>query len=163
MILWPTVIWLALHWATPRPPPPLTGAIDHIVIDKSDRMLVVYRDGRPLRAYNVALGFAPEGDKDRQGDGRTPEGLFIIDRRNAASRFHLSLGIDYPGPDDIARAAAGGYSPGGDIFIHGQPQGVSGWFAVQGDWTEGCVAVSNAQIEELWRIAPVGTTVEIRP
>ena len=163
MILWPTVIWLALNLATPRPPLPLTGAIDRIVIDKSDRMLVVYRDGRPLRAYNVALGFAPEGDKDRQGDGRTPEGLFTIDRRNAASRFRLSLGIDCPRPDDIARAAAGGYSPGGDIFIHGQRQAVSGWFAVQGDWTAGSVAVSNAQMVELWRIAPVGTPVESRP
>lgn len=158
------VLGFALYGALgPRPLPPLTVQIDHILIDKSDRQLVVYRDGRPLRRYTVSLGFAPEGDKERQGDGRTPEGLFRIDRRNAASRFHLSLGIDYPQPQDVARAAAGSYSPGGDIFIHGQPRGVTGRMRIARDWTEGCIAVTNATMDELWRVTPVGTTVEIRP
>ena len=109
----------------PAPPPrvPLTGVIDRIVIDKSDRLLTVYRAGEALRSYDVALGFAPEGDKTQEGDGRTPEGLFRIDRRNPQSRFHLSLGLDYPQAEDILRAAAAGVSPGGDIFIHGQPNG----------------------------------------
>lgn len=159
------VIW-ERHFGLPEPPiprAPLTGQIDRIVIEKAARRLTVYRDGAALRAYPVALGFAPEGDKRRQGDGRTPEGVFRIDRRNAASAFHLSLGIDYPQPDDIARARAGGYSPGGDIFIHGQPNGYDWAPTLAYDWTEGCIAVSDAEIEELWRVTPIGTEVEIRP
>lgn len=163
LILWPAVVWLAMHWIVDRPPPPLTGRIDHILIDKSDRLLTVYRGGLPLRRYVIRLGFAPDGDKERQGDGRTPEGLFTIDRRNAHSRFHLSLGLDYPQPADIARAAAAGYSPGGDIFIHGQPRGVEGWFMVPADWTAGCIAVTNRAMDEIWRVAATGTTVEIVP
>ena len=145
------------------PPEPLAGRIDRILIEKADRRLTVFRDGAPLKSYRVALGFAPEGDKARQGDGRTPEGLFRIDRRNAQSAFNLSLGIDYPQPDDIARARAGGYSPGGDIFIHGQPNGYDAVPTLRYDWTEGCIALADAEIEELWRVTPLGTEVEIRP
>ena len=145
------------------PPEPLAGQIDRILIEKADRRLTVYRDGEALKSYRVALGFAPEGDKARQGDGRTPEGLFRIDRRNAQSAFNLSLGIDYPQPDDIARARAGGYSPGGDIFIHGQPNGYDAVPTLRYDWTEGCIALADAEIEELWRVTPLGTEVEIRP
>lgn len=151
----------------PAPPPvdlpPITGRIDRILIEKADRRLTVFRGGRALRSYRVALGFAAEGDKLRQGDGRTPEGIFRIDRRNPESAFHLSLGLDYPQPDDIARARAGGYSPGGDIFIHGQPNALFGKAVLRHDWTEGCIAVSDPEIEELWRITPIGTEVEIRP
>ncbi len=148
---------------TPPPLAPLTGQIDRILIEKSARRLTVYREGEALRTYRVALGFAPQGDKDREGDGKTPEGTFRIDRRNPASAFHLSLGLDYPHPDDRARAAAAGYSPGGDIFIHGQPNGFGAVATLRYDWTEGCIAVSDAEIEELWRITPIGTEVEIRP
>ncbi len=147
----------------PAPLPPLSGQIDRILIEKGARRLTVFRDGAALRTYSVALGFAPEGDKERQGDGRTPEGQFRIDRRNAQSRFHLSLGIDYPQRDDLIRASAGGYDPGGDIFIHGQPNALAGKGTLRRDWTAGCIAVSDAEIEELWRITPVGTPVEIRP
>ncbi len=150
-------------FAARTPRTPLTGEIDRIEIDKSDRLLTVFRGGEALRSYNVALGFAPEGDKAQQGDGRTPEGTFRIDRRNPNSRFHLSLGIDYPQPDDIARAASAGVSPGGDIFIHGQPNGLGNWVTLAKDWTAGCIAVSNAEMEELWRITPVGTEVVISP
>lgn len=147
----------------PEPLPPLTGQIDRILIEKAARRLTVFRDGVALRTYPVALGFAPEGDKVRQGDGRTPEGMFRIDRRNAQSKFHLSLGIDYPQPDDLIRASTGGYSPGGDIFIHGQPNAFFGKATLRHDWTEGCIAVSDAEIEELWRVTSIGTQVEIRP
>jgi murein L,D-transpeptidase YafK len=99
----------------------------------------------------------------RQGDGRTPEGAFRINRRNAHSKFHLSLGIDYPQQDDLIRASAGGYSPGGDIFIHGQPNAFFGKATLRHDWTEGCIAVSDTEIEELWLITRLGTEVEIRP
>jgi len=145
------------------PLPPLEGRIDRILIEKDARRLTVYRDGEALRSYRVALGSAPDGDKQRQGDGRTPEGMFHIDRRNPASTFHLSLGIDYPQAEDVARARAGGYSPGGDIFIHGQPNGYDAFPTLAYDWTEGCIALSDDEIEELWRVTDIGTEVEIRP
>lgn len=155
---------LALYTQTPpKPLPPLTGVIDRIVIEKSARRLTVFRRGEPLRSYDIALGFAPDGDKKRQGDGRTPEGVFQIDRRNENSAYHLSLGLNYPSADDLVRASLGGYSAGGDIFIHGQPNALFGQSALRGDWTAGCVAVSNAEIEELWRVVPIGTEVEIKP
>lgn len=147
----------------PEPLPPLTGQIDRILIEKAARRLTVFRGGVALRTYPVALGFAPEGHKLRQGDGRTPEGTFRIDRRNAQSKFHLSLGINYPQKDDHVRASAGGYDPGGDIFIHGQPNAFFGKATLRHDWTAGCIAVSDVEIEELWRVTPIGTTVEIRP
>ena len=117
---------IAYNARAPRSPSEITGAIDHILVDKSDRLMTVYQDGRIVGTFPVRLGFAPVGDKEREGDGKTPEGIFKIDRRNPNSSYYLSLGIDYPQPEDIARAKAGNYSPGGDIFIHGQPKGVSG-------------------------------------
>jgi murein L,D-transpeptidase YafK len=121
------------------------------------------QDGKTVRTYKIALGFTPEGDKLRQGDGKTPEGEFTIDRRNAESAFHLSLGLDYPQPEDRARAAKAGYSPGGDIFIHGQPNALPDGLKIKGDWTAGCIAVTNAEIEEIWAVTPIGTKVEVRP
>lgn len=148
---------------SPGPLPPLTGTVDRILVEKAARRLTLFQDGRAVRVWRVALGHAPAGAKVRQGDGRTPEGVFRIDRRNAASRFHLALGLDYPQRKDLIRAAAGGYSPGGDIFIHGQPNALSGKPTLAYDWTAGCIALSDAEIEALWRVAPVGTPVEIRP
>jgi murein L,D-transpeptidase YafK len=145
------------------PPPPLAGTIDRIVVDKSDRRMQLWQDGRVVRSYRIALGFTPEGDKQRQGDGKTPEGTFRIDRRNDQSAFHLSLGIDYPQADDLQRASAGGYSPGGDIFIHGQPNAIGDGFRLRGDWTNGCIAVTNREMREIWAVTPIGTEVEIRP
>lgn len=145
------------------PPAPMVGNIDRIVIEKSARRMQLFQDGKVVRTYSIALGFTPAGDKVRQGDGKTPEGEFSVNRRNAASAFHLSLGLDYPQADDVTRAAAGGYSPGGDIFIHGQPFGVAEGFKLKGDWTAGCIAVSNAEIREIWEVTPIGTKVEIRP
>lgn len=158
---------LALLRAPVTPPPvrdlpPLTGTVERIVVEKAARRLTVYQKGQAVRSWRVALGFAPEGDKVRQGDGRTPEGIFRINRRNGQSRFHLSLGLDYPQPDDVKRARAGGYDPGGDIMIHGQPNSLAGKPTLRRDWTAGCIALSDAEIEELWRVAPVGTVVEIR-
>ncbi len=134
---------------------------DMVVVFKSSRKLYLYRDGEPIRRFTIALGFAPEGHKEFEGDGRTPEGTYYIDRLNPNSQFHLSLGISYPDPNDRARAAAKGLDPGGDIFIHGSdgrrprrnPE----------DWTAGCIALSNAEIEEIWRRVPVGTPIVIQP
>lgn len=146
------------------PAGPLTGTVERILIDKSYRMMIAVQDGRPARVYRVALGRAPEGDKTREGDGRTPEGLFRVDRLNDRSRFNLSLGLDYPRAEDHARARAAGVDPGGDIFIHGQPNGrVERGFRIRGDWTDGCIAVADAEIEELFAATRIGTEVEIRP
>lgn len=149
------------------PPPaqqgPLSGQVDHILIEKAARKMTVFRDGTALKTYRIALGFAPQGAKQREGDGRTPEGRFRIDRRNAASAYHLSLGLDYPRPADRRRAQAAGYSPGGDIFIHGQPNSRKGLPSLTQDWTAGCIAVSDAEIRELWAAVAIGTEVEIRP
>ena len=145
------------------PQPPLVGTVDRIVVEKGARRLTVWKDGKQLRSYPVALGFSPVGDKLRQGDGKTPEGLFRIDRRNDRSRFHLSLGLDYPQPEDRTRARKGGYDPGGDIMLHGQPNAIPVGMRAKGDWTAGCIALTNAQINELWRVTKIGTLVEIRP
>jgi murein L,D-transpeptidase YafK len=158
---------IAAIWLRPLPPPPplppLSGSVDLIVVEKSARRMQLFQNGQPVRTYRIALGFAPSGDKSRQGDGRTPEGRFTIDRRNAGSAFHLSLGLDYPRPEDRARAAAGGYDPGGDIFIHGQPNSLPDGVLVKGDWTAGCIALSNLEMREIWTATPTGTPVEIRP
>ena len=159
--------WIMLAPQRPAPVPPVTaplvGPVDHIEIRKSARRMTAFRDGQPLKTYRIALGFERDGDKRRQGDGRTPEGRFTIDRVNPASAYHLSLGIDYPRPQDRARAAASGIDPGGDIFIHGHPNPRPDGETLPGDWTAGCIAVSDAEIRELYAAARIGTTVEILP
>ena len=141
----------------------LQGPVDHILIEKSQRRMSVWRDGQQLKTYRIGLGFAPDGDKAQQGDGRTPEGLFRINRRNDRSAYHLSLGIDYPRPQDHARAQAAGVNPGGDIFIHGQPNQRPDGEVLAGDWTAGCIAISDAEIREVFAATALGTSVEIRP
>ena len=159
--------WVIFFWITDRSPPPqirtsIEGQIDHILIEKQARKMTLFQNGQPVRIYDIALGFAPAGDKVREGDGKTPEGLYKIDRRNPQSAFHLSLGINYPLPEDRARARAGGYSAGGDIFIHGQPNKLPDNRKYAGDWTAGCIALNNYEIREIWTATPIGTTVEIK-
>ncbi|MEL7465673.1 MAG: L,D-transpeptidase family protein [Pseudomonadota bacterium] len=136
---------------------------DRILVEKSKRRMTLWREGRLLRAYDIGLGFSPVGDKSMEGDGRTPEGVYRIDRRNAASAYHLSLGLNYPRPDQRRKAARKGRDPGGDIFIHGQPNALPSGLTIPGDWTAGCIAVDNAEMEEIWALVPVGTVVEVRP
>jgi len=138
---------------------------DSIVIYKRERTLTLFYRGVPVKSYFVALGSNPVGDKQRAGDQRTPEGLFHINAHNPASKFHLALRISYPDDAHRARAAALGAEPGGDIMIHGLPPEYSeaGKDHVANDWTNGCVALSNAEIEELWRAVPDGTPVQIKP
>lgn len=156
--------WIYLAPAPVSPPlPPLSGMAERIVVEKSARRMVLMRGGKVLREYRIALGFSPMGDKARQGDGRTPEGVFRIDRRNEASAYHLSLGLDYPQAEDRARAKAGGFAPGGDIMIHGQPNALPDSAVIKGDWTAGCIAVSNAEIREIWAATDKNTLVEVRP
>ncbi len=136
-----------------------------VLVEKAERRLSLYREDQLIKTYTVALGGNPVGSKERQGDSRTPEGRYTIDLRNDASRFHLSLRISYPDNADRARAAASGVSPGGDIFVHGLPNGYD-WLGAAHrarDWTDGCIAVTNAEIEEIWSLVAIGTPIEIRP
>ncbi|PYP81471.1 MAG: hypothetical protein DMD35_01810 [Gemmatimonadetes bacterium] len=146
-----------------RLPPP--AAADSIVVFKRERTLVLFNRGVPIRTYFIALGSKPVGDKERAGDQKTPEGLFYINAHNPASKFHLALRISYPDDAHRARAAALGVDPGGDIMIHGLPLEYSeaGKKHIQNDWTNGCVALSNQEIEELWHAVPDGTPVQIKP
>lgn len=144
---------------------PASATADRILIEKGERRLTLFDAGKVLKTYKVALGRNPEGPKDREGDGRTPEGLYTISGRNASSGYHRSLRISYPGPIDVGRARVAGVSPGGDIMIHGIKNGL-GWIGsvhTNMDWTEGCIAVTDEEIEEIWRAVKDGTLVEIRP
>ena len=138
---------------------------DSIVIEKKARRLTLYHHGRRIRSYLVALGANPVGDKQYAGDRRTPEGLFSIDDKNEKSDFHMALHISYPDSAHTARAAAMGLSPGGGILIHGLPnkKGATGAFHRTVDWTDGCIAVTDEEIEGLWSAVMVGTPVEIKP
>lgn len=137
--------------------------VDRLLVDKSERVLIGYAKGREIVRYShIRLGNAPVGHKRFEGDERTPEGDYRIDGRNPNSRYHLSLRVSYPNEADRAFAAARGRSPGGDIFIHGQPNARPGP-PIARDWTDGCVALSNAEIEKLWTIVPDGTPITIRP
>lgn len=133
--------------------------VTQLYIDKSDRRLFLLNGNEVLRAYSFDLGRQPVGDKRVQGDARTPEGLYYIDRRNPDSQFHLSLGISYPNAEDRAQAARLGQSPGGDIFIHGTPF----MMLFRQDWTWGCIAVTNNEIEEIYSMVQIGTPVLIVP
>jgi hypothetical protein len=144
---------------------PAPTRADSIVVYKRERTLTLFYRGVPIRSYFVALGAKPVGDKVQVGDHRTPEGLFHINAHNPASKYHLALRISYPDDAHRARAAALGVDPGGDIMIHGlSPEySAAGKEHVQNDWTNGCVALSNQEIEEIWRAVPDGTPVEIKP
>jgi murein L,D-transpeptidase YafK len=154
---------LAVAGCAPVEREPLAEKADFVLVDKSDRTLALFRNGRLLREYTgIALGDTPDGHKRFEGDERTPEGRYTIDTRNPASAYHLSLRVSYPGDADRAFAEAQGRSPGGEIFIHGQPN-KSPVERLPGDWTDGCIAVSNAEMDELWGAIADGTPIEIRP
>ena len=138
---------------------------DRIVIIKSARSMTLFSGDKILKTYKVALGTVPVGPKQTEGDHKTPEGNYVIDNKNSQSIFHLSLHISYPSPADRERARKLGSNPGGDIMIHGLAKQFAylGPLHRQVDWTEGCIAVTNAEIEEIWKLVPVGTRVEIRP
>lgn len=138
---------------------------DLIVVEKSKRELTVYNQGKPLKTYKVALGREPVGPKRREGDKKTPEGQYTINYRKADSGYFRALHISYPSQADAETARKEGVSPGGDIMIHGLRNGI-GWLGKLhrlADWTLGCVAVTDREMEELWRTVPDGTFVELKP
>ena len=146
-------------------PVPTGTTIDRIVVEKSARRLLIFANGKELKTYRVALGRNSIGPKREEGDMKTPEGIYTIDGRNPQSSFHLALHISYPSDEDNARAAERGLPAGFDIMIHGIQNGL-GWigaFHRRHDWTAGCIALTDEEIEELWRVTPDGTMIEIRP
>jgi murein L,D-transpeptidase YafK len=138
---------------------------DSLVLDKSERRLMLFAHGALVKQYLVALGRNPVGDKLSRGDGRTPEGLFTIEGHNPQSKYHLALRISYPDATHRALAKRRGVAAGGDIMIHGLPDAFASVGALhrQQDWTEGCVALTNEEIEEIWRAVPDGARILIRP
>ncbi len=147
--------------AAPRPAP----RVDRVEVFKSRHELILLRDGKALKTYRVALGPYSMGRKERQGDGKTPEGAYILDWRNPHSKFHRSIHISYPNADDIKRARGLGVPSGGDIFLHGLPNGAGfiGAAHRQMDWTAGCIAVTDEEIDEIWNLVPDGTPIVIHP
>jgi murein L,D-transpeptidase YafK len=141
---------------------------DFILVDKTNKRLYLWHKNRVLKSYNVALGFAPSGHKQQEGDGRTPEGIYSINLKNPQSLFFLSLGISYPNAADRKSAAERGVSPGGDIMIHGLPNDPLKFKLVSlihpfYNWTDGCIAVSNEEIQEIYSAVNTGTRIEICP
>ncbi|MBM7067301.1 murein L,D-transpeptidase family protein [Actibacterium sp. 188UL27-1] len=134
--------------------------VTRVLVYKGKRSMFLMHDDAVLKGYRFELGFAPQGHKQQEGDGRTPEGNYLINRRNPNSNFHLSLGIDYPNEEDVARALEAGVDPGGDIFIHGQK---SRWRKGGDDWTWGCIAVTNKEMEEIYAMVRDGTPIDIMP
>jgi murein L,D-transpeptidase YafK len=142
-----------------------TEKADQIVVAKSERTLTLLAQGKVIRTYKVALGGTPIGAKGQQGDHKTPEGHYILDRRNAKSRYYKSIHVSYPNEEDKRQAAKNGVSPGGDIMVHGLPNGF-GWLGATHrarDWTDGCMAVTDREMDEIWEMVPDGTPIEIRP
>ena len=145
----------------------LTGPdrADYVVVDKSDRKLYLYKAGRVLREFDVSLGQMPNGPKQREGDFRTPEGKYLLDERNVNSDFFLSIHVSYPNESDRERARAQGVDPGGQIMIHGLPNELK--YDVRhyqhNDWTDGCIAVSNSDMLDIWLMTREATPIEIRP
>jgi murein L,D-transpeptidase YafK len=146
-------------------PLPSSAVADRVLVEKGARRLTLLNKGVTLKTYPVALGREPVGAKEEEGDQRTPEGIYLIDFHKRDSDYHLALHVSYPEQRDIDRATARGVSAGCDIMIHGLPNG-RGWigrFHRRSDWTAGCVAVTDFEIEEIFRAVPDGTPIEIRP
>jgi murein L,D-transpeptidase YafK len=148
---------LGLAGCTAADPKYMGPEVTRIQVFKQDRVMQLIHNSTLLKAYKFDLGFAPDGHKSEEGDGRTPEGAYRINRRNPNSRFYLSLGISYPNVADVAAARARGVSPGGDIFIHGTP---NKWLG-QPDWTWGCIAVKNKEMDEIFSMVQTNTKIFI--
>ncbi|KAA8982969.1 L,D-transpeptidase family protein [Halospina sp. K52047b] len=142
-----------------------TPHADRVLVIKSERRLYLIRDGKRIESFRVSLGQEPEGHKLFAGDNRTPEGQYTLDWRNPESDYYRSIHISYPNSEDRRKARAWGQDPGGNIMIHGLPNDADKWnFAFEGlDWTDGCIAVNNRAMDEIWRRVTVGTPIEIRP
>ena len=144
-------------------PLPASATADKVIVLKHERKLLLIKGNEVLKTYSVSLGGNPVGFKIMEGDRRTPEGNYVLDRHNAHSQYYKSIHISYPNAEDVARARKLGVSPGGELYIHGLPNDFHGDSEALGDWTEGCIAVTNAEIDEIWRAVADGTPIEIKP
>ena len=157
---------LAIYYFYLQPKLPAGIAVDKLVVHKSKRQLLAYSNGELLKTYTISLGRQPLGHKEQEGDGKTPEGLYFINAKNANSGYHKNLGISYPDEADIAYAKSIGKSTGGDVKIHGFKNGIvfpPGRFHRLTDWTLGCIAITNEEVDELFSAVAVGTPIEINP
>jgi murein L,D-transpeptidase YafK len=163
LIVFGVAIAAAIYALSPPGAPPAVAA-DKVVVLKSEHQMMLLRNGAVLKTYQVSIGRNPIGPKTRAGDHRTPEGSYVVDWRNPKSKFHLSLHVSYPNARDIENGTREGLQPGGDIMIHGMQNGLSwiGRFHRFVDWTDGCIAVTDAEMDQIWRAVPDGTPVEIR-
>lgn len=159
------IIALSLYANVHENPLPSDVTADIIVVEKSNRKLFLMKKNKVIKKYKISLGRNPNGHKEKQGDFKTPEGTYIIDYRNPNSKYHLSLHISYPNEKDKKLALAQGVSPGGDIMIHGIRNGLGliGRLHTLFDWTQGCIAVTNPEIKEIWNAVPKGTKITITP
>jgi murein L,D-transpeptidase YafK len=163
--IFPVLFLLTLVWTATAEAGRLPSPVTSIVVEKHKRLMTVYDGRKAMKTYRIALGANPKGHKQHEGDSRTPEGRYVIDDKNPRSSFHLSLKISYPSRQDTRAARRKGLSPGGAIMIHGTPPGLATLNATgfYSDWTAGCIAVSNTEIEELFAAVRIGTPVIIRP
>jgi murein L,D-transpeptidase YafK len=160
-----TLLGFLIFFLYPENKLPKNTVIDYIKIYKSKRQLLVYNNGKFLKTYRISLGQNPIGHKEFEGDSKTPEGIYYINDRNPNSGYHKNLGVSYPNPKDIEHATKLGKSVGGDIKIHGLRNGIGfiGKFQRYQDWTAGCIAVTNSEIDELYTTVKIGATIEILP
>lgn len=157
--------WVFYSFLDSPSPPATSVRVDLIRVDKSARRMELLGAGQVIRSYRISLGSNPRGHKQKEGDSRTPEGRYRIDWRNPRSKFHKSLHISYPNAQDKQAARKRRVSPGGDIMIHGLPNGW-GWaapFLGLWDWTDGCIAVNDGEMDEIWSLVKDGTPIEIKP
>jgi murein L,D-transpeptidase YafK len=170
---WPALLCAVLCMAsavraetvvTPAAPSVALPVATRVVVHKAERRLELLRGSEVLRTYRIALGLMPEGHKEREGDFRTPEGRYLLTRRNPRSDFFLSIEVSYPNEKDLRRAKANGWEPGGSIMIHGQPNRPRrDTEAYERDWTDGCIAVSNSDMVEIWLLTQSNTPIDILP
>ena len=159
------IILLLCELCFTQNPAPAKLHADRVVVLKKTRTLELLNQGKVIKTYRVALGGHPVGPKTRQGDHKTPEGVYVLDFRNTHSQYYKSIHISYPNERDRAEARKNGVSPGGDVFVHGLPNGYRAIGAAHRlkDWTDGCVAVTDEEIDEIWGIVSDGTLIEIKP
>lgn len=157
---------LVVAWATTAPARAADFPLaDKVLVEKGKRQLHLLKNGIPFRTFKIALGLVPEGDKEQEGDQKTPEGVYMLDARNPDSDYFLSIRISYPDARDRADASVKGVDPGGQIMIHGQPNlpTFSQAYYAREDWTNGCIAVSNSDMIDIWLMTPDRVPIEIVP
>lgn len=176
LALWPVLSHSFEETSAQAPPSPpevdgaapavdgLPAPVDKVLVLKSRRLLILLKGDETVRQYRIALGANPVGPKEQEGDERTPEGVYVLDWRNSDSKYYKSIHISYPSEDDVARAEARGASPGGYVMLHGLPEKMEWMGSLHRlfDWTDGCIAVTNAEMDEIWELVSDGTLIEIR-